>query len=62
MTSGRFQVSQTSGFANMSIALAGPRGTGTLYVVGTKSAGQWRFSTLLVEIQETHQRIDLNRP
>ena len=57
--SGNINTSGPSGEANLSIPISGPRGEGTIYVVAEKSAGQWEFSTLVVEVTETRQRIDL---
>jgi hypothetical protein len=56
---GNINVSGPSGQANLSIPISGPDGKGTIYVVATKSAGQWIPSTLVAEINETKQRIDL---
>jgi hypothetical protein len=57
--SGNINVSGPSGEANLSIPISGPDGEGTIYVVATKSVGQWTFSTLVVEIKDTKQRINL---
>lgn len=56
---GKINVSGSSGQADISIPISGPDGKATIYVVATKSAGQWTFSTLSVEIKDTRQRIDL---
>jgi hypothetical protein len=48
-----------SGHAHLSIPISGPRGKGTIYVVGSKSTGEWQFSTLLVQPDGTRERIDL---
>ncbi len=57
--SGTIKSSGPSGQANLSIPISGPDGKGTLYVVAYKSVSQWLFSALVVEIEETRQRIDL---
>jgi hypothetical protein len=57
---GTTNVSGTSGQADMTVPLSGPKGKGTLYFVASKFAGQWTFSKLMVEIANTGQRIDLN--
>jgi hypothetical protein len=57
--SGNTNVSGTSGQADMTVPLSGPKGKGTLYFVASKFAGQWTFSKLMVEIANTGQRIDL---
>jgi len=58
-TTGTINVSGPSGQANLAIPISGPDGRATIYVVAAKSAGQWTFSTLIVEIKNTKQRIDL---
>ena len=56
---GNLNTSGASGEADLAIPISGPNGKGTLYAVAEKSAGQWTFSTLVVEKKETGQRIDL---
>jgi hypothetical protein len=56
---GNINVSGPSGQADLSIPISGPDGKATIYLVAAKSAGQWSFSTLVVQIKETNQRIDL---
>jgi hypothetical protein len=62
MASGSINVAGPSGDADISIPISGPKGKGTLYVVAKKSAGQWRFETLQVEVTGAAERIDLLRP
>jgi hypothetical protein len=57
--SGSININGASGDADLSIPISGPNGTATIYVVAEKSAGQWTFSTLEVEIKTTNTRIDL---
>lgn len=57
--SGKTNVSGTSGHADMTVPISGPKGKGTIYFVASKFAGQWTFSKLMVEIAGTGQRIDL---
>ena len=56
---GSTNVTGTSGKADMTVPLSGPKGKGTLYFVASKFAGEWTFSKLMVEIASTKQRIDL---
>ena len=56
---GKTNVTGTSGQADMTVPLSGPKGKGTLYFVASKFAGDWTFSKLMVEIANTGQRIDL---
>jgi hypothetical protein len=57
--SGSTNVNGASGEANLAIPLSGPKGEGTLYVVATKSAGLWTYSSLILEVKQTKKRIDL---
>jgi hypothetical protein len=61
IVSGSSHVEGLSGEANLSIPLSGPRGKGTIYVEARKSADRWQFSTLIVQIERTGERIDLNQ-
>lgn len=55
---GGMSTSGPSGSADISIPISGPKGEGTLYVVATKSAGQWNFDQLIFEADEG-ARLDL---
>lgn len=57
--SGKTNVSGTSGQADMTVPISGPKGKGTIYFVASKFAGEWTFSKLMVEVADTKQRIDL---
>jgi hypothetical protein len=59
--SGNYEETGPSGVANFSIPLKGPKGGATIYVEAHKSAGQWNYNTLVVELDATHQRIDLQQ-
>ena len=59
LVSGNTNVNGASGESNLSIPISGPKGKGTIYVAATKSLGRWNYSGLIMEIAETHQRIDL---
>jgi hypothetical protein len=50
----------TSGNADLRIAIHGPKGEGTIHVVGTMTGGKWVYSLLVVTIKDTGQTIDLN--
>jgi len=56
---GNINTSGPTGEANLAIPLKGPKGKGTLYVEARRSAGQWHYHTLLLEIQATGERLDL---
>ena len=57
--SGKTNVSGSSGDADMTVPISGPKGTGTVYFVASKFAGEWTFSKLIVEVGNTRERIDL---
>lgn len=57
--SGNTSVNGASGESNLAIPISGPKGKGTIYVSAQKSLGEWNYSGLIVEIGQTHQRIDL---
>src|SRR5215468_5084383 len=59
LMSGNTNVDGASGESNLAIPISGPKGKGTIYVSANKSLGQWNYSGLVVEIAQTHQRIDL---
>src|SRR5262245_46921479 len=59
LMSGNTNVNGASGESNLAIPISGPKGKGTVYVSATKSLGQWNYSGLVVEVGQTHQRIDL---
>ena len=56
---GKTNVDTTSGSADIAIPLSGPKGNAKLYVVAKKTAGQWDYDQLVVEIERTKERIDL---
>jgi hypothetical protein len=62
LVSGNTKVNGASGESNLAIPISGPKGKGTIYVSANKSLGQWNYSGLVVEIGQTHERIDLLRP
>jgi hypothetical protein len=57
--SGKTNVSGSSGNADLTIPISGPKGKGTIYFVASKFAGEWTFSKLVVDLEKTGQRIDL---
>jgi hypothetical protein len=59
LVSGNSSVNGASGESNLAIPISGPKGKGTIYVSATKSLGQWNYSGLVVEVGQTHERIDL---
>jgi hypothetical protein len=59
LVSGNSSVNGASGESNLAIPISGPKGKGTMYVSAIKSLGRWNYSGLVVEVGQTHERIDL---
>jgi hypothetical protein len=59
LMSGNTNVNGASGESNLAIPISGPKGKGTIYVSANKSLGRWNYSGLVVEVAQTHERIDL---
>lgn len=57
--SGNTNVNGASGEADIAIPISGPKGSGTIYAVAQKSAGQWSYSKLEVEVKASGKRINL---
>jgi hypothetical protein len=56
---GKITLNGASGKAQLSIPLEGPKGEGTLHVDATKTAGEWKFDHLFVQVRPSGNRIDL---
>lgn len=56
---GNINTNGLSGEAALAIPLKGPKGAAKVYVEATRSAGQWDYKTLVVQIEGGNQRIDL---
>ena len=61
LMSGNTNVNGAAGESNLAIPISGPKGKGTIYVSANKALGQWNYSGLVVEVGQTHKRIDLLR-
>lgn len=57
--SGNINVSGSSGRADLSIPISGPKGSGTMYIVGTKTANRWTYSLMEVEVSGRPARVNL---
>jgi hypothetical protein len=55
--SGSIETTGPSGHADVSIPVSGSKAKGTLYAVGSKSAGEWTFETLRLAVGSN--RVDL---
>jgi hypothetical protein len=56
---GSINVTTDAGDADLSVPISGPKGEGTIYVTGHKSAGTWSYSQMLVAIKGNSEKIDL---
>ena len=59
MPSGNISTSGSSGEADMSIPIKGPKGDATIELVAIRTAGKWTYSTLQVTIAGNGKTIDL---
>lgn len=57
--SGNIKVSNQSGSADLAIPVSGPLGKATIFVIAKRSAGEWTYSRLVVEIEKSNERINL---
>ena len=57
--SGTTNVDGSSGNADLTIPISGPKGKAKVYAIATKRAGRWTYSTLEAEIQGPGERINL---
>jgi cytochrome oxidase complex assembly protein 1 len=62
MVSGSINVSGPTGDADLAIPISGPKGKGTIYAVAKKSAGEWTYSRLEVQVEGQPGRVDLLGP
>jgi hypothetical protein len=62
LISGQLNVNGSTGNANLSIPLSGPRGRGTIRAVAYKNGGVWQFTSLQVNIEGQPATIDLLLP
>lgn len=59
LISGQLQVNGSTGNANLSIPISGPKAKGVIRAVGYKSAGVWKFTSLQVYVEGSPECIDL---
>ena len=59
MAGGNINLNGNNGNADLVIPLKGPKGSGTLFVTGTKTNGVWTYQTLDFLQAGAQQRIDL---
>ncbi len=56
---GSINTNNNTGDVDFSIPISGPKGKGTIYVVGTKSGATWTYSKMSVTITGTGETIEL---
>jgi hypothetical protein len=56
---GNAHFENSSGHAELTIPLSGPRGKGSILVEAAKENGSWTFSTLMVQVEKSGKLIDL---
>lgn len=59
LVTGSVSANGASGKAELAIPVEGPKGKGTLYVEATKALGEWHYRYLILQIDQTHERIDV---
>jgi hypothetical protein len=56
---GSFEESGPSGSADFAIPVSGPNGSATVYAEAQKFGGQWEYTTLVAELDDSGRRINL---
>jgi hypothetical protein len=59
LVQGTLKVETADGEADLTIPLSGPKGLGSLHVVGTKAAGKWTYTTIEVDVPASGAHINL---
>ena len=59
LMSGHLNVNGSTGDADLSIPISGPRGKAVIHAVAVKSGGVWRFSVLQVNVEGQPEGVDL---
>jgi len=62
LISGNITVTESSGNADLSIPVSGPKKSGTVYVVAEKKMGKWDINGLEVAVKGESKRINLLAP
>ena len=62
LISGNINIDGSSGHADLSIPVSGPKKSGKVYASAEKKLGKWDFSALEVEIEGDPKRINLLPP
>ena len=62
MPMGSINYENSSGTADLSFEVGGPKGTGTMYVVAHKQAGEWSYDRLEVEFADGSRESLIDAP
>jgi hypothetical protein len=62
LVAGNVQTSSTSGHADIAYTVRGPSGSARVRVVSDLIGGEWTFSRMDLEFEETGKRLDLLAP
>lgn len=62
LVSGNISVQNDSGQADLSIPVQGSTHKGTIHVVAKKSQGEWTYDSLVLEVEDGPQHLDLLHP
>lgn len=62
LTTGQLNYVNNDGDVSLRIPISGPRGRGTIVVIGKKRAARWTFDTLEVDVHGQSIRIPLQAP
>src|SRR5262249_45616831 len=62
LVSGNISVQNDSGHAALSIPVQGSTHKGTIHVVAKKSEGEWTYDSLVLEVEDGPERLDLLHP
>jgi cytochrome oxidase complex assembly protein 1 len=57
--SGSINLNNDAGNADLSIPVSGPKGSGTIHVIATKSAGAWKYKTVTFQPAGSKEQIDI---
>jgi len=59
LVGGSINISNSSGNADLSVPISGPKGKATVFVTAEKTAGKWDYSVMQASIEGSSERIDL---
>lgn len=62
IVTGEININGSSGDVDLAIPVSGPKGKGTIYVAGHRSAGKWTYTTLELAVPGSTERTPLLQP